>query len=610
MDFSCLYKQKEVKCQIISTFQSKSHDVLTNEFDYKGIYKDISGISNLLTTLQLIVCNPVSLDKHDSQNKNKVAETLSKFFNMEGSQGSIIYFNGHGNNNGDWILSNKEDRDDLDSLYDTDQVMEFNELYNLYWKQRKNAEQNDHLFLIIDCCSANKWVEKARKFQDISIITAQQQIYQDKYVAKIQRNIGSYFTIYFCNTFNPVQENQQKLKDCISKKFLKSICPKASKKCHQQLFCKHNPMEIYCHMPQPQILKSKFNFQIDAQLKEWSELDTIRKNLINQYHDNSTEYLENIFSLYRGKNRVSVLEELGYDQDECINPYSVHFVNIILYLDERSFKDLSTYSENQKQQSRKITFQFDDLYDQAKQDYFKKMIGLISKRDHVSIDMRYCQINDDQFKVIIDSIVQNSKGNLKTLDLNVSFNQITQKSIKYLFQKISDVKFQNLENLILNFAWNQINDNDITEEEVKIPELNQLKSLCISFNQNTFQNCNLVNQIFSKNLLNIKTLQLLHICLENCGIEDKFIYTLKSFILKNKTLKFFYCNLRQNKITAEGGNTIQQVYRLAQIKGRYHIQLYGNKYLAEQGQQSIKAVNIKEQDSFLELFRSIKYYNK
>ncbi|KAL4447053.1 hypothetical protein ABPG74_013905 [Tetrahymena malaccensis] len=612
MNFDSLYKKKEVKCLIISTFQSKSHDKLTYEFDYKGIYKDISGISNLLTTLQLIVRNTVSFEKDDDiKNKIKVGESLKNFFDIEDSEGSIIYFNGHGNNNGDWILTIKNNEEDLDLVVDKDRVMDFDQLYNCYWKQRRNAAQNNHLFLIIDCCSANKWVEKAKQFTDISIITAQQEINKGKYVSKIQRSIGSYFTIYFCNTFNPVQENQQKLKDCIQKKFLRQVCSKGSKTCEQQLFCKHNKMKLYCHMPQPQILKNKFNFLIDQELKEWSQLDDIRKNIINLYNETSSEYLEKIFDEYKGKNRVAVLEQLGYDQDECINPYSVHFINVILYLDEKSLQDLSKYSNNQSehQKSRKITFQFDDLYEKSKEQYFQKMIYLISMRDHVSIDMHYCQINDDQFKIIIDSILKNSQGNLKTLDLNVSFNEITNKSINYLLKNMQDKVFQNLENLILNFAWNKIKDDRNFDISFQPLTLNKLKSLCISFNQNTFQNGTLVKSIFSKYLSQIQTLQLLHLCLENCGIDDSFISELEKFIIniKNSELNFFYLNLRQNKITAQGGNIFRSIYRKTSIKGRYHVQLYGNKYLAEQGQNSIKAENPKESDSFLELFRSIKY---
>ncbi|KAL4497366.1 hypothetical protein ABPG72_011301 [Tetrahymena utriculariae] len=605
MDFSSLYKKKEVKCLTISTFQSKSHDILTNEFDYRGIHKDISGISNLLMTLQLIVCNPISLDKYNGQKKDQVTQALQDFFNIQGSEGSIIYFNGHGNNKGDWILSNQQNTDNLDQLYDQHQTLEFNELYNDFWKQRKNAEQNNHLFLIIDCCSANKWVERAKPFKDISIITAQQEIHQGKFISKLQKKVGSYFTIYFCNTFNPVQENQKNLDDCIQKKFLQKVCQKNDKKCQKQLFCKHNEMKLYCHMPSPEILRTKFNFQIDSELTDWSQLDTIRKNLIDQYHQNSSEYLQQIFDDYKGKNRVSVLEDLGYDQDECINPYSVHFVNIILYLDNKSFEDLIKFSKDQTQKSRKITFQFEDLYHKDNEDNFKKMIQLISKRDHVSIDMHYCQITDDQFKIIIDSIVQNSAGNLKTLDLNVSFNQITTKSINLLLQSIKEKAFQNLENLFLNFAWNKINENDILQEEINIPLLNKLKSLCISFNQNSFKKGSL---IITKYLSDVKTLQLLYMYLENCNIEDSFINDIKEFIYRNRELRFFYLNLKQNKITGQGGKTLRTIHRETNIKGRFHISLYGNKFLGQES--SIRAENPKEQDSFLELFRSIKYYNK
>jgi hypothetical protein len=79
-------------------------------------------------------------------------------FNREG-QGTLIFYSGHCNEEGSWILSTKK----------ANFLFSFQEMVEL-WDSRKNIG-NRHLLIIIDACHSGIWVEECHKLSrtDISI---------------------------------------------------------------------------------------------------------------------------------------------------------------------------------------------------------------------------------------------------------------------------------------------------------------------------------------------------------------------------------------------------------------------------------------------------------
>jgi len=90
---------------------------------------------------------PLNNNGKTNHYKDKILKKIEILINSKISW-KILHYSGHGEKDfGDWILLGKKKRLEVIKL---DEIMEL-------WKKRGNKNPKDKLFLILDCCSSNKW---------------------------------------------------------------------------------------------------------------------------------------------------------------------------------------------------------------------------------------------------------------------------------------------------------------------------------------------------------------------------------------------------------------------------------------------------------------------
>jgi len=118
--------------------------------------------------------------------KEQFIEAIKNYFNSYTTEASIIFYSGHGFQEGKIMLDTS-----TGSYY-----LNYGEILYL-WKKRTYPERNRHLLLILDCCYSGKWVNLLLDngdFTDVSIQASSTDVEKSNDLGKGK---GSLFTSYF-----------------------------------------------------------------------------------------------------------------------------------------------------------------------------------------------------------------------------------------------------------------------------------------------------------------------------------------------------------------------------------------------------------------------------
>lgn len=110
-------------------------------------------------------------------------QAIKNYFNSSTNQASIIYYSGHGFEDGKIMLETSSG-----SYY-----LEYEDIISI-WRNRNYANINKHLFLIMDCCYAGKWVYNLLLHGDFDSVSIQASCTDKQKSNDLGKGKGSLFT--------------------------------------------------------------------------------------------------------------------------------------------------------------------------------------------------------------------------------------------------------------------------------------------------------------------------------------------------------------------------------------------------------------------------------
>ncbi|KAL4447054.1 hypothetical protein ABPG74_013906 [Tetrahymena malaccensis] len=464
----------------------------------------------------------INFNKLSFETIQNLCRSLIGLFNQPDCCGSLVYYNGHGDKEGNWLLQCMNDKTQKIELV----KFTLNDLLTLWEKRSSNMK---HLFLIMDSCYAGKWVENLKnlKSSSISILSGCSAIEPTFLID----GFGSYFTNYLIWTFIESMGRKQKY-----------LLP-------------HKNVHPCSYSYDYSVLKTIFNFEITKEITCWQDFDQIHQYIIEAPKEKTQGELQ------------SLLQRLGFPEscflkqqefeEEHINPFQEQYLKLNIPMSLDFGLKMQQLAQQRFLFQQKISFKI-DMEKSKDPIMLSTILKQISHLEYISINVSSCQIDQKLAATIANCVIEYQ--NAISFDIDLSQNEL-KGQIFQVFCIIFTKLCKKLKEIFINFNWNYIQNNDILHLISVFQSQQTLECLSLGLSQNDIGDSSMA-KVFSEIRQMVKLNQLvLHISNTQIGNE-----TLKSLAESLKCLK----NIEGLKLIAKWNQQISSdgiKYLVAAIKG-------------------------------------------
>ncbi|KAL4497365.1 hypothetical protein ABPG72_011300 [Tetrahymena utriculariae] len=498
-----------------------------HDFDYKASQNDTDEMGLLFKIKKIKSPKQIiNFNKFSFENIQTLLISLQGLFIQPDCCGSLVYYNGHGDKEGNWLLQCMNDQTQKVEL------VKF-QLSNLLTLWEKRASNMKHLFLIMDSCYAGKWVEnlKNQKSTSVSILSA----CNSSEPTFLIDGFGSYFTNYLLWTF--VESFARKQKHLLPHKNL------------------HPCSYSYDYS----ILKSIFNFEIRQEITSWQDFDQIHQYIIEAPKEKTQGELQCVLKRL-GFPESCFIKQEALEEDH-INPFQEQYLKLNIPLTLDFCLKMQGLSQQRSLFQQKMSFKVD--MDKSKDPItLQTILKQISHLEYISIDLSSCQIDQKLAATIANCVVEYQ--NAISIDIDLSQNEL-KGQIFQVFCIIFTKLCKTLKELFINFNWNYIQNDSILPLISVFQSQGTLESLSLGLSQNEIGDESM-SKVFSEIRQMVRLNQLvLHI--SNTQIGNETLKSLAESLQCLQNLEGFKLIAKWNqKISTEGIR-----YLVTAIKGKTNI---------------------------------------